>query len=244
MNQNTKALTALIALASSTAFAAGSTQTAAQVPTIPAAQARPAAPAIPVAPQGAAVTPAAPQPGQVCAPHPMKGQGLKGQGNRSQVAPGNVTPGNTAAPAANVPAAMKNAPARPAVGGRTAANCGPLGARHADLERRGGTGRGYERPGAQQPGHGAAQGPQGQGDPRDQNQRSQQAPGAQIPRTPVTDAACLQNQMTRIDALLASTTDAGARGYLNDARTLARSGNVRAAQSLLRAAEAINRVQK
>lgn len=232
-----KTLTALFALASSTAFAAGS-GIQDTLPALPVAQALLVAQARPVAPTP--VTPATPdgapavgQPGQVCAPHPMKDQARPPRPGAAALA----VLGNTA-PAPGTPAAMKDAPVRPGADGRTT-NCGPLAGRP---EQRGREGSGNDRPdnnrpGAQQPGQVAPHGQQGQSQ-RGHNQQSQR-PG-QAPGTRMTDAARLQNELTRIDALLARTTDARARGYLNDARIQAQNGNVRAAQALIRAAEAIN----
>ena len=245
MNQKTKALTILIALASSTAFAAGSstqpvTAPQAVAPVIPAAPVT--APVMtpattPVTPQSINVAPVAPmagKPGPVCAPapHPMKGQAP-----RPGAAP--VAPGNTTAPAPKAPDAMKNAPARPPADGKAPANCGPLAA-----HRRGAGHPGAERPGA---GHPGGEGRGGAAPVRTQGQTAPVSPGTVHPRAPraqVNDATRTQNELTRIDALLTRTTDAKARGYLTDAPALSQSGNVRAAQSLIRAAEALGTTQK
>ena len=68
--------------------------------------------------------------------------------------------------------------------------------------------------------------------------------GQQAPATPAKAAARAQTELTRIDALLTKTTDAKARGYLTDARSLIVSGNMRAAHDLIRAAEALTGGQK
>lgn len=228
MNQKTKALTILIALASSTAFAAGSstqpvTAPQAVAPVIPAVPVT--APIMtpattPVTPQSINVAPVAPmagKPGPVCAPapHPMKGQAP-----RPGAAP--VAPGNTAAPAPKAPA-----------------NCGPLAAHR----------RGAGHPGAECPdaGHPGGEGRGGAAPVRTQGQTAPVSPGTVHPRAPraqVSAATRTQNELTRIDALLTRTTDAKARGYLTDAPALSQSGNVRAAQSLIRAAEALGTTQK
>lgn len=164
----------------------------------------------------------------VCAPHdrargPQNGQPGRGgpRGNaadattKAPAAPAaGTTAPNAAAPTGKTPPALKNAPARPAAGAQAPANCGPMGGGPMD--------------GGPMGGHRG--GPDGQG---------QQAPG-----TPADAAARTQNDLTRIDALLAKTTDAKARGYLTDARSLITSGNVRAAHDLIRAAEALTGGQK
>lgn len=68
--------------------------------------------------------------------------------------------------------------------------------------------------------------------------------GQQAPVTPTEAAARVQTELTRIDALLARTTDARTRGYLTNARSLIVSGNMRAAHDLIRAAEALTGRQK
>lgn len=68
--------------------------------------------------------------------------------------------------------------------------------------------------------------------------------GQRAPATPAEAAARAQAELARIDALLAGTTDARARGYLTDARSLIVSGNMRAAHDLIRAAEALTGGQK
>lgn len=68
--------------------------------------------------------------------------------------------------------------------------------------------------------------------------------GQRAPATPTEAAARAQTELTRIDALLVRTTDAKARGYLTDARSLIVSGNMRAAHDLIRAAEALTGGQK
>lgn len=218
MNQQLKTLTALIALATTTAFAAGSPQGSAQSTT-------PAAPT--TAPQaGQPRTPGAGQPGPVCAP--MKGQlprSAPATAGRPSQTPGDRTttppaPGNTAQPVA--PSTPGKAPVRPAAGALPT-DCGPDGAHHP------------------------AMGPAGQRDegPRGGPMRPGQ-PGSLQPAPPsqADQAARFQTELTRIEALLASSTDPKVRGYLTDARAQAQSGHFRAAQALLHAAEAVSNLNR
>ena len=68
--------------------------------------------------------------------------------------------------------------------------------------------------------------------------------GQRAPATPTEAAARVQTELTQIDALLARTTNAKARGYLTNARSMIVSGNMRAAHDLIRAAEALTGGQK
>ena len=215
-----KPLAAIVVLSASSAFAASgsaATTTAAPSGTVPLAQANPA--------------PRVGQPSQaqgqaVCAPDPMKADpGKTGAAQTGKAG----TAGNTAAPK-GTPNTLKNAPARPTLNqnGSAGMNCLPARPpRHGDFQ----SGRG--QPGQQDfgPRGGNGAGPDGQG----------QTGNAQ------TDAARLQDDLSRLTTLLAQTTDAQAKGYLTDARTLLQSGDpskVRAAHDLIRAAHAITGGQK
>ncbi|GGJ70449.1 hypothetical protein [Deinococcus aquiradiocola] len=220
MTKNLKALTALITLASATAFAAAGTPAPTVTPAVK-AQGVTAAPATPgaTAPNAAQAAPGTGAP--VCAPHggrrgdraggrpPVPGQARAPQAQGTSAQGQAVKP--TAAPQATgpqgtTPPALKNAPARPAMNGQVPANCGPVG------------------------GH-PPRGPEGQaGVP------PMKGPAGE---RPAPSAAQLKEQITRVDALIAKTTDAKAKGYLTDARALLQAGNFRAAHGLIHAAEAL-----
>ncbi|GGQ96489.1 hypothetical protein [Deinococcus ruber] len=223
-NSAIKPFAAVLVLSASTAFAASGTTTAAPS-TAPLAQTTPrAGQAAPTVPGQA--TPGQPGEGNaVCAPDPMKGQ--PGQPGK------NAGAGNTAAPT-GTPAPLKNA-ARPAPGQNdpAALNCmpprPPRQGGHGQMP--GGQMQPGQMPGGQQmqpgqmpggPGGRDGAGPDGQGQP---------------------NAARLQDDLTRLDALLAQTTDPKAKSYLTDARMLLKSGDpskIRAAHDLIHAAAALS----
>ncbi|WP_425146470.1 hypothetical protein [Deinococcus sp.] len=162
--------------------------------------------------------------GATCVAPPQDGSGRPGrgaQGDQDSAPSGAQATGNRATgnQGDGKPAPMKTAPAPSATAN---ANPGALDCAPMRPHRHGG---------------------QGQQQPGDRSGTAQpMQPGAAQP-----DAARVQTELSRVNTLLASTTNAKARVYLSDARTLLQSGDpakIRAAQGLIRAAEAITGTQK
>ena len=191
IHQKLSTLTALIAFAASTAFAAGGAPT-------------PKASTTALARQTAPVC--TPQDGPRSHRNGQPGRGDKDATGMRMRAPATST---AAAPNGKTPPAPKNAPARSAPGAQVSNTQAP-----------GDCGVGGHR------GHRGG------------------LDGQRAPATPTEAAARVQTELTRIDALFARTTDAKARGYLTNARSMIVSGNMRAAHDLIRAAEALTGGQK
>ena len=197
MNRKLNVLTALIAFASSTAFAA------AAAPSKPAATPRTGAAAAP--------TQAAP----VCMPG-SRGDSRSDRGPRAQ---GTQPSTSAATPAGMAPPALKNTPARPTTAAATPENCGPQNGPRAG--RDGPDGRGQQGQAGQQgqrPGPGALGGQRdAPGTDAERQQRDLKAVDALLATT--TDARA-RAYLTDARALLVSGNPRAARGLIHAAQAL------------------------